>query len=427
MKKDREIVKEKKHSSRKAEDKNGEKKLIHVREKIRDLYFVHGLSKKRIAKQLRMSIHTVIKWTKTKDQDCTEDHRGWPTGCHRRWDSKHEIRIKEIHTDLINDPKQFYCGATAIEKEWFARFPMDAPPPIRTIGYMMKTLGLSTAQKKGRHKGAAAYLCYPEYTIYSVLGERVLEADFIGQKYLAGHRDPINFISFSFKKAPKLHHYQRIDAQTSHVFRSECERFFTKYELPTHVKVDNAPATIGSASGKRNISQAMLFLLEHRIVPIFSVPRKPFSQASVEGSNSVFARRFWTSRNFTSVEDIDHQLSWFNDATIRYHSYQRPAEMRKPSLPFHPKVYFLRQVRHNESSKSIGFIDVLNEKIILPESMIHYFVLAEWDLNSERLMIFLEKEKKLGLIHEEQFPINASKEIVKKIHETTETNTREFF
>ena len=32
--------------------------------------------------------------------------------------------------------------------------------------------------------GEVKYLCYPEHTDYAALGARVLEADFIGRKYL---------------------------------------------------------------------------------------------------------------------------------------------------------------------------------------------------------------------------------------------------
>ncbi len=34
--------------------------------------------------------------------------------------------------------------------------------------------------------------------------ERVLEADFVGKKYLKGCTKPLNFIAFSFKKEQKL-------------------------------------------------------------------------------------------------------------------------------------------------------------------------------------------------------------------------------
>jgi len=305
---------------------------------------------------------------------------------------------------------QFYSGATAIAQEWRSRFSQHPIPPLRTIGQMLKDLGLSTVHKKGRSKGAAAYLCYPEHTVYSVLGKRILESDFIGHKYLTGHSVPINFISFSFKKPPKLRNYQRVESQTGDVVIEQCDRFFTRFELPSHLKLDNASAMIGSASGKRNLSRVMQFLLHRQIIPIFAVPRKPFSQASIEGSNSVFARKFWKARTFSSTDDVDRQLAWFNDATMRYLGYQRPMKRVRRKRRFHPKVYFIRQVRHDDET-SERYIDVLNERILLPSSLVHYFVLAEWDLKTEQLLIHLERDQRTVVIHQEQFLVNSSTDV----------------
>lgn len=142
--------------------------------------------------------------------------------------------------------------------------------------------------EKGRNKGAARYLCYPEYALYHLFGGRVAEADFIGMKYIFGRTEPLNFIGFSFKKEPKLRYFQRISGQTAQEFKKACGSFFKKFEKPDFVKVDNCLATIRSASGRRNISQVMYFLLENQVIPIFAVPRKPFSQASIAAVNFSF-------------------------------------------------------------------------------------------------------------------------------------------
>jgi hypothetical protein len=52
----------------------------------------------------------------------------------------------------------------------------------------------------------------------------------------------------------------------------------------------------------------MALLLSHEIVPIFTVPRRPFTQASTEGNDSVFARLFWSQRTLASSEEIHEQL-----------------------------------------------------------------------------------------------------------------------
>ncbi|MFB6215010.1 MAG: hypothetical protein ABEI54_03990, partial [Candidatus Bipolaricaulia bacterium] len=162
----------------------------------------------------------------------------------------------------------------------------------RTIGQILKDLGLTKKTKKGSNKGAAEYLNYPEHTIYQQLGNRVLEADFVGEKYITGRTEPLNFIGYSFKKAPKLRHFQLIKGKTADEFIRLTKEFFEEFETPDVVKVDNAASVIGSMSAQRNISRVMAFLLNNNVHPVYSVPRKPFTQASIEGNNSVFSRKF---------------------------------------------------------------------------------------------------------------------------------------
>jgi transposase len=382
-----------------------QKKIISLRRLANQLYFRDGLSKKAIAAQLGVSRHFVIRWTQSMKQDVTIDHRGWPKGRRRRWSKQTERRIASLHKELKHGPGAFYWGPTAIAQQWLKRYPEEPPPPLRTIGQILKDLGLSEPNGPKVRKGASRYLCYPEHTIYETLGQRVMEADFIGKKYITGTQQPIHFLAFSFKKVPKLRHFQRIEAQSADCFIEQCKQFFATFEKPDCIKVDNAAATIGSGSGKRTISRAVQFLLANQVVPIFAVPRKPFSQASIEGNNSVFARKFWNRRTFNSLEDIDTTLVAFNEASRNYTGYRPPVAKADLKDTFVPKVYFTRQVRQTPEGKD-GFIDVLNETVVLPKAYINYFVLAEWNLSTEVLSVYLENDKELEEIKNSPFPIN---------------------
>jgi hypothetical protein len=357
-----------------------------------------------IARRLQVSKGFVQRWTSSSTQDLSADKRGWPRGQRRHWDKTTVARIKEIHQFQQNDPHQFFCGATAITQEWRRRYPQAAVPPLRTIGRILAELGLSGKRRTTKAKGAARYLCYPEHTIYQQLPGRVLEADFIGKKYLGGG-EPLNFIGFSFKKQPKLRHFQYVPAQTCDVLIKQCQRFFARFEKPDFLKVDNCGATIGSGSGQRTLSRFICFLLSEQIIPIFSVPRKPFSQASIEGNNSVFSRKFWNQRVFTGQPDVIQQLEWFNEASEHYTGYCRPVQSSPRKSHFVPQIYFIRQVADEAGARS-GFINVLNEKISLPAAYINYFMLARWDLSRERLDIYFEKELKPKRIKQMKFTIN---------------------
>jgi transposase len=385
---------------------DAEKKLIQKRKLINQLHFISGWNKNRIMKSLGVSKHFVIKWTQSPAQDVTIDHRGWQAGERRKWTSETESRILEIYKRLKDDPFEFFHGATAIAQEWRKLYPDEGVPPLRTIGQIMKDLGLSQPNKKPRKKGAARYLCYPEKTVYDgALGRRVIEADFIVRRYLKGNGAPLHFIGFSAKKAPRLRYFERIEALTADTFIHACERFFDRFETPDVLKVDNAATFIGSLSGKRSLSKTALYLLNREICPVFSVPRRPFSQASIEGNNSVFARHFWNRRTFESLDDVDHQLGWFNESSLRYTGYKQP-DYFKERKDFTPRVYFLRQVRESDSSPGEGSIDVLNEEILLPPPYINFFVIAEWNLSTETLTVSLEQDESLKKIKELDFTIN---------------------
>lgn len=380
-----------------------EKKLYALRQTVNALCFRRHLSRRTIAKELNVSRTFVTQWTRSPEQDFTVDMRGWTKGVRRKWDISVEKKIHEIHRYLKDDPYQFYTGATAIAQEWKVHFPEAVLPPLRTIGKIMSDLGLTARKMHCRRKGASRYLCYPEHTVYSGIGKRVLEADFVGKKYITGRGEPINFIGFSFKKAPRLRYFKRIEGQTTTNFIRECSVFFDQFERPHCVKVDNSLAVIGSASGKRNISKAMKFLLEKRIYPVFAVPRKPFSQASIEGNNSVFSRKFWNHLSFSSLEEIDEKLAWFNEASVRYTGYQ--PSIYENDDTFIPRVYFIRQVHEDQTTRA-GYIGILNETVPLPSSYINYFVLAEWNVNKERLIIHFEKDEDLITIEQIPFLIN---------------------
>ncbi len=361
-----------------------------------------------------MSKHTVIRWTQSPVQDFTEDARGWPKGKRRKWSETTEERIRTLYQQLARNPEEFFYGATAIVHQWRKQY-SDAPPPIRTIGQILQDLNLSNPRRKGRGQSATEYLCYPEKTIYGgSLGKRVIEADFI-RRYLKGRSSPLHFIGFSAKKAPRLRHYIRIPNMTTDVFIGACDSFFNRFEQPEVLKLDNAATFTGSASGKRNLSKVMIYLLSRHITPVFAVPRRPFTQASIEGNNSVFARHFWNRREFNSLADVDRQLEWFNSSSLKYTDYQQPGS-RKEKTDFTPNVYFLRQIKESESKPGQGSIVILNEEILLPAQWMNFFVVAKWNLKNETLTVFKEQNKKLITLYENAFLINETTK--NKIKET---------
>ncbi|MHC4446054.1 MAG: transposase [Planctomycetota bacterium] len=384
---------------------DGQKNAYRLRRQVQQLYFQGGYSKTAVTRLLDVSKGFVMTWTQSVNQDIEQDHRGWPPGQGRVWDESIRERVRCLHEWLRAHPKQFYTGASAIQQLYRKRYPRSNVPPLRTLGRMLKELGLSQPHRP-KAKGAARYLCYPEHTVYETLGKRVLEADFIGKKYLTGRSEPVNFIGFSFKKAPKLRYFQRVEAQSTDAILAACQSFFKTFEYPDVMKVDNCQATIGTGAAKRCLSRFMVFLLKRKIIPVFAVPRKPFSQASIEGNNSVFSRKFWTTQRFASLRQIDTRLHWFNQASLDYTGYDTSKRKRRASQRhFTPKVYFIRQVQE-DAPTGRGIIQILNAPVAIRKSYIGYFVLAEWNLNKQQLNILFEKDAQTKIIKSIAFAIN---------------------
>lgn len=271
----------------------------------------------------------------------------------------------------------------------------------------LKELGLSKPHKK-RVKGCSEYQRYPKILI-SQIGNLILEIDFL-QRFIKGQTKPIHFIGFSCKSF-KFRQYRRISGQTGINVRKELEWFFENFFIPNATKMDNDLAFIGSNSAKRTISKTVKYLFDKKIIPIFTNPRSPWNNGSVEGSNSVFARNFWNKFEFSSIEDIDLKLELFNRSSLEYSDYEQNEFENKVNTNFIPQIYFIRKVHENQRKNGKGEIDILNEKIKLPGEYINLYTLSKWNLKTEMLHVYFENEGKKILIKKINFPINKNSQI----------------
>lgn len=120
----------------------------------------------------------------------------------------------------------------------------------------------------------------------------------------------------------------------------------------------------------------------------------------------MFTRKFWQSTRFRSLRQVDTRLQWFNQSSLDDTGYDTSKRRRRGSKKdFVPKVYFIRQVREDSQTPK-GYIDVLNEPIRLRKSYINYFVLAEWNLDDEKLRIYFEREQATQIIKTVDFGVN---------------------
>jgi lipopolysaccharide biosynthesis glycosyltransferase len=171
------------------------------------------------------------------------------------------------------------------------------------------------------------------------------------------------------------------------------------------VKLDNGFAFSSAGPQPRTLTSVVLFLLKEKIVPVFTAPRKPWNQASVEGANSVFSRKFWVRFRFQTLSEVDDRLEEFNDAYESYLQYEKPHQPTRTKDTFTPRVHFIRKVyEHPESQR--GYIDVVKEQIFLPKAYIGLFVLAEWNLKEDKLIVYFEKDNGPVTVKKQNFFLN---------------------
>jgi hypothetical protein len=278
------------------------------------------------------------------------------------------------------------------------------------ISFIISTLkdaGLSKPHKK-RVKGCSEYQRYPK-TLIGRIGKLILEIDFL-QRFIKGQTKPVHFVGFSCKPL-KFRQYRRISGQTGINVRKELEWFFENYFVPDVVKMDNDLAFIGSSSAKRTISKTVKHLFGKKVVPIFTNPRSPWNNGSVEGSNSVFARNFWNKFEFSSIEDIDLKLELFNRSSLEYSDYGQNKFKDEEDKEFIPRIYFIRKVHEDRRKDGKGEISILNESIDLPGEYVNLYTLSVWNLKTENLNVYFENEGKEILIKRQKFSINKNCQI----------------
>ena len=350
----------------------------------------------------------VISWTKQPNQDPTPDKRGWKKGRPQKYTDNQEEKILSIYYKLKEDPSCFFCGATAILNIWKDYYPLTPIPHLRYIGRVLKKHNLTEKIKRGKNKGASRYLLYPEYTILNTISQgSLLEIDFI-QKFIQGRSRPLNFLGFSLRGKRPLKHFVRVESYNQEEVMTQLEEFIHKFERPYAVKMDNDFVFFGPSSKERFLSKVVLFLLLRNIIPIFTAPRKPWNQASIEGSNSVFSRKFWNRGPFASVAETDRRLADFNLSYQRYLNYQRPDSF-KENKNFSYCVYFIRKIYQVPDSTK-GYIQIGSKRIILNPSYINLFTLSKWDLEKEMLYVYIQRERQF-----ESKPPSFYLQLVKKI------------
>lgn len=243
------------------------------------------------------------------------------------------------------------------------------------------------------------------------VGEKMLQLDFIGPRYIEGEETPIHFLSIRCVRPEKKQLFFRIKAQTTaETLRILSIVFFTLgLPLPDVIQQDNGSTFRGSIDQKGMVGRYIRWWCHNGVMVVFNAPRSPWNTGAVEGANSVFDRKFWQAHRFTSISEIDRKLQEFNAACAAYHGESAlfwGVPTRIPSSPLkhipdlinlrQPFLFLLRIVREDRYEKHT--VEVLNRYIELPSELRGQFVIVQIHLRDQWMAIWQERGNRTTLV-----------------------------
>lgn len=371
--------------------------------------FEQGKSKSEIARKLHIKRETIINWLKIETY---QDGRGWPKGKYRTHTDQEEERILEIRDRITRQEKRYYWGKDIIQREYGKIYPDDPLPTFWFIDEVIRRHHCQIPEPKKRKKDITRYLHYP-YNLIKKLGKVHESIDFIGRKYIDRVSEPLHFLARYYQKPIGLY----LASRTKNEKRQEIERILSqdwqKIYPPDVVTLDNANSMYGPAKAKRFISLFVQGLFQYRIIPVFNPPRSPWANGGIEGSNSIFGKKFWKPQRFQNTKEIDAKLDQFNIENIE-RSNLHYLSQKKYQKKFKENVYFARFAKIDSPHEEYPSIEILNDKVYLPETYAYQYAFAKLDVGKGYLTVYVEIDDKSQIIHEQKFPVRFTKSKLSK-------------
>ena len=169
------------------------------------------------------------------------------------------------------------------------------PQPGPLAGVDCPVLARPRSSASPRHLRRWGGARAPRYPAQGVgrLGPIIQEPDFIGARFLAGCPQPLYAASRYYAQPFRFGWLGRVTTPSMAVTR---QLFFTdwqRYPKADVLTLENAFAFTATGKGPGFLSNLLIFLLNLHVMPVLLPPRKSWSRGSVEGHNSVLARKLW--------------------------------------------------------------------------------------------------------------------------------------
>ena len=351
-----------------------------------------------IVKTLSKTRQWLYNWLKRhelrKDEDSWFlDESRAPKHKPSKLDSTTEQKILDIRQEL-DDHHFSQKGAIAIQYE-FRKLKLK-PPPIWTINRVIARNGLNKAipqQKQSRE--------YPELFICTQ------QMDLVGPRYIRGDG---RFYSLNMIDVQTHSAFSKpIRVKSSEEIVKAIAEFWSEYQMPDALQMDNELAFRGSNRYPRSFGSVVRFALSQGVAPVFIPIKEPWRNGIIEKFNNTYQRRFVSATLFANFMELSHetkQFIAFHNANHRYsaqgHMTPNEAfrlyghgirytgnihELRK--IPLETGViYFIRFIRSDLQ------LHLPTEHFKVDESLKYSYVVAEINIDTQRLVVRQNQEIK---------------------------------
>jgi len=275
-----------------------------------------------IASKIKADKNSVTKWVNMVFEDENNitpkqiENRGSKLWVLKKHSEDEVKRIILIYNQMVEE-KKFFINKFTIKENYKQIYNEDIKENY--IHYIMQKHGLKRRQQKILIKWKSKYMNYPENTI-NKLWDIIEAIDFIWPRYIEWDPNPHNFLSRRYIRPDKQWKIDIIWSQTTLETITKLTEDWISNPLPHILKIDNDSA-FGMLKTPNAIWCIWIFtkwLLYLWISPIYSVPRSPWNNGSVEWQNSVFNSLFWKEIFFENNEHLKIEITRFNTEYTEY-------------------------------------------------------------------------------------------------------------
>lgn len=302
--------------------------IIKMIKKVRKLRIEKKMTIREIAKKVWVSKNSVNKRINMKFE--TEDiklgykeKRWFKKWSYRKYDKVVWDRIEYIYNKMC-DEKKFFINENTILDEYKNKYNNNNEqhkiPTKRYIQFIQKERKLHKKRKKHFRNWLSKYMNYPENTIKKLwyISEWI---DFVWPRNIKWDSNNYSFLSRRYDRPNK---YWKIDLiwwqTTIESLKLLVSDWGNGRPIPDVIKIDNDSAywMLKSSKHKNCIWWFTKRLLYLGIIPLYSAPRSPRNNWSVEWQNSVFDKLFWQEIFFEDSAHLKTELTRFNTEYVQY-------------------------------------------------------------------------------------------------------------